>query len=199
MTFPLTSISLGFHSQIEPTRSELHQDTAGTFARFNITQATYKGLLKGNLDAKSGTVQTELATPERMLGIAVDIEKESKAVRDAGGDRPGDILASLINEFLRMAASWVAAEVALGLELAEPDQSIVNEPGEFIRRMYLLLYSEAFRQTRDPGEFDQTAWDEVLKAVQQGSAPFDDLLPHCRTLCSQVAKEFIDSLWPFTW
>ncbi len=199
MTIPLTSISLGFHSQIEPTRTELHQDTAGTFARFNITQATYKGLLKGNLEAKSATVEAELATPEMLLAIALDIEQESKAVRDAGGDRPGDKLASLISEFLRMAASWVAAEVALGLELSEPDQAIVNEPGEFIRRMYLLLYSEAFRQTPDPGEFNKDAWNAVLKAVGQGGAPFDGLLPHCRTLCGQVAEEFIDSLWEKSW
>jgi hypothetical protein len=199
MTIPFTSISLGFHSQIDPTRTELHQDTAGTFARFNITPAIYRAFLKGNMEAESKTVEGELATAERMLKRAVEIEEVSKKIRDGGGNQAVDPLPELINDFLKMAASWVAAEVALGLELAEPDQPIASQPGELIRRMYLLLYSDAFRQSPDPGKFDRTAWEAVLKAVQKGSAPFDELLPHCRTLCGQVADEFIASLWPFVW
>jgi hypothetical protein len=197
VTIPYTSISLGFHSQIEPTRTELHQDTRGTFARFGITPATYKAFLQANQAAGSKRVEAELAPAEKMLETAIEIEKESEKVRNAGGNQAVVPLPKLIDEFLRMAASWVAAEVALGI--SEPDQPVCAEPGEFIRRMYLLLYSADFRSKPDSGKFDPTAWKAVLTAVEHGSAPFDELLPHCQLLCSQVAAEFTASLWPWIW
>jgi hypothetical protein len=197
MTKPYTSISLGFHSQSEPTRSELHQDPHATFARFGITPATYKGFLQANQAAGSKDIKAQLATAEDMLKAAIAIEDSSRKIRETGGKNPDEPLRKLIDEFLRLAASWVAAEVALGI--TEPDQPVVNQPGQLIRRMYLLLYSSAFRQNPDRGDFNQPAWDTLLAAVKAGTGRFDDLLPHCRTLCGQVATEFTNSLWPPIW
>jgi hypothetical protein len=197
MTIPFTSISLGFHSLKDPERSALHSDPSGTFARYGITLATYEGFLQANQGAGSSTVKSELAPAEKMLKTAIAIEEASKVIRDGEGNQPDPALAALIDEFLKMAASWVAAEVALGI--TAPDQPKVNEPGQLIRRMYLLLYSADFRDHPDRGDFDKTAWNALLKAVKDGGGKFDDLLPHCRTLCKAVADEFTAGLWAVSW
>ncbi len=182
---------------MEPYRSELHKNPADTFAHFGITNSAYGQFLSINESRGSKTVRAELATAERMLQAAVDIETASAAIRANGGKTAAPPLPALIEQFLGFAASWVAAEVALGI--TEPDQPVADKPGELIRKMYLLLYCSAFRSKPDRGAFDEKAWNAVLAAVEKGEGSFDELLPHCRTLCAQVADEFIGSLWPDIW
>jgi hypothetical protein len=167
------------------------------FARFGITEATYKAFLKANQQAGSKTVKDQLAPAADMLDIAIAIGDASQEIQKKGGKQAVAPLPEMIDKFLNMAASWVAAEVALGV--TAPDQPIVDKPGDLIRRMYLLLYSSDFRKHPARGDFDEVAWNALLKAVNAGKSSFDDLLPHCRTLCSAVATEFTLSLWPWIW
>lgn len=197
MTIPFTSVSLGFHSMVEPYRSDLHKDVSATFERFGITNDMYAAYLDANRMMKSALVERELARADDMLAVANAIQKQSTAVRANGGSKAIPPLTESITKFLDMAASWVAAEVALGI--TAPDQPVVAAPGELIRRMYLLLYSSEFRKNLDPGTFDKQAWDALLHAVTHGSGSFDTLLPHCRTLCGSIADEFNASLWPIIW
>jgi hypothetical protein len=194
---PLTSVSLGYHSLSEPNRTALHVDTAGTLDRFGITEDTYQAYLKNNRDRGSKKVKAELASADDMLATAIALERAAAEVRKHHSSVADTALAGLIEKFLGMAASWVAAEVALGV--TAPDQPIATEPGDLIRRMYLLLYSSDFRKSPDAAGFDPDAWKVVLGAVKAGGGHFDELLPHCRKLCGAVANEFTSSLWPWVW
>jgi hypothetical protein len=194
MTIPATSISLGFHSQIEPHRSALTNDMPGMFERFGITSSVYEGFIR---DIKnSETIKRKLPTAEAMLAKGLEIQEASARSREESGAN-AEAPTALIAEFLRMSAAWMVAEVALGV--TAPDQPIANEPGEFIRRLYLLVYSSEFRKNPDPGGFDRPSWGAILEALQRGSGSFDDLLPHCQVLCGQVADEFTANLWSFIW
>jgi hypothetical protein len=199
LTIPISSISLGFHSQIEPYRQALHTDTAGTFARFGITDAAYAAFVVNNVAAGSSTIEKTLAPAKGMLDLALAIENASGEVRQTKGKSAVAIapLPDLIAKFLAMAATWMVAEVALGI--TAPDQPMTDGPGDYIRRLYLLLYSSEFRKAPDPGKFDPDAWKALLQAVVARGGSYDRLLEPCFKLCGQVADEFTQSLWPDIW
>jgi hypothetical protein len=197
MTIPFTSVSLGFNSQIEPWRQQLHKDPAAMLALFGITPASYEHFLAVNEAAGSRTIRKELPRAEDMVKTALVIERESAKIRANHGTKPDPELSKLIEDFLKMTASWMTAEVALGI--TAPDVPIIAGPGQLIRRLYLALYSSDFRQHPDRGDFDEVAWTALLKAVNDGKAKFDDLLPHCWKLCGAVAQEFSASQWNIIW
>jgi hypothetical protein len=214
MTIPATVLSLVYHSSLSDGmyHDAIHDNIETAFETFGVTQKMCKDLGAG-LTAKGFSISS-LTEASKLLEVGKRIEVSAKDRRKA--NKRADVkeraaMGELTKLFFERMSSWLAAEIALGFPISQDQPSVAGSgavaenPERLTNRLYSLVYASNYRNSGPiathggPLPFDSVAWEALLTARNAGKGDYNVLLPHCRTLCGQVAEEFIEDFWEFVW
>lgn len=193
MNVPATLLSMIYQATRASFQDELHTDIDQTFRKYAITELTRRQF------SESGISPSKITPAAELLSLGKKIEEGAAAQRRKPEGTPASpSLVEPTNEFFRKSASWLAAELTLGLP--QPDQNGCAGNGASVpAALYRLLYCSNPKLKAKPGAVSESDWTDVSNAVEARQGDFEALLPVCERLCLAMAAEFNGSLWPHVW
>lgn len=197
MNEPKTLLSLTYQSTLPGAQDEIHTDVDQAFVKYAITEATRNSFAGDVVDI------SQVAPAKELLALAKRIEDGAAEQRKKRPGKPALALTEPTNQFFALMGPWLAAELALGAP--QPDQPLVARKDKFpadsvLVAVYQLVYCSKFPVAAPaPGKLAAPVWAAVGEAARARAGNFNALLGPCGTLCSVLADEFNDAIWPWVW